>query len=483
MDKQNIMKLKTFIFTLFSIILITLLFIAFIPTLLSTDIGKKSLVKLVQKNGYKNFSANSFALSWRGPQKIEGLRLYSDSLDFIANHFETDMDFLSLLNLSKFDNKAIISLKAKISLKDASLKINYPNMPIANLTDINGDIVTNGEDQPINILLTGKSLINDQAGTFDVSSSVGHNIKIGTIKLKNFPTIAFDEIIFQDLDPNKGIITQILGQKTNLNSTFKIINSEGTIVLDVLSSHVKSKLSANYLNGIITLNAPLDASIILSEKLCKTLIKDVNPLLIYGLKAFNPIKIKISPEGFSLPIHPFNLEEVKVENAMIDFGKILTKNGKNISTVIGIMKYHSLEEVKEMNIWCGPVNVKISGGTLFSSRMDALLADEIHICTWGAVDLLSKKIKMTLGLTAEALERGFGIKDMPSNYVMKIPMKGTTEYLKIEKGPAAAKIAALLALQSAEKKSVFGQILDAFKHAGEDQSDVPPPILPLPWEK
>lgn len=474
---------KKLLLSLFSILILLSLFVVSIPKLLSTAVGKSFIINHIKKRGYKNFSAQSIKLTWFGPQKIVGLNFYSDSLEFSAKLFETDMDFKSLINLTKLDNKAIVDLKTKILLEDASIKINDPNMPPAHLTEINGNIVTNGEDRPINILLTGKSLIDGQSGIFDISSVIGHEIKTGTITLKNFPTMTFDELFFEKSDQNKGIISQILGQKTNLTSTFKIVNSDGPIFIDISSSNLRSRISANYSKGLITLNAPLDAALILSEKLSQSLLKNVNPLLVYGLKAVNPVRIKIPEGGLSLPVSPLNLKELKIENAMVDFGKIMTKNGKNISTVIGIMKYHALEDVPEMTIWCTPVFIKISNGKLFTSRMDALLADEIHICTWGTIDLSTKKIKMTLGLTSQALERGFGIKDMPADYVMKIPMKGTTENPKIEKGPAAAKIAGLIALQSAEKKSVLGQIFDTIKHVAEDQSDVPPPYLPFPWEK
>lgn len=477
------MNYKKLIWIILFLLALSVAFFISIPALLSTPIGKKIVVNFVQKKGYKSFSADCIKLRWFGPQRIVGLHFNSESLEFSAKLFETDMDFKSLINLSKLDNKAIVDLKTKILLEDASLKITDPNMPIANLSEINGNIVTSGEDRPITVLLTGKSVIDGEEGNFDISSVIGHEIKTGTITLKNFPTISFDELFFEKSDQNKGLISQILGQKSNLTSTFKIVNSEGTIFIDIASSNLRARVSANYSKGLITLNAPLDAALILSEKLSLSLLKDVNPLLIYGLKAFSPVKIKIPEGALSLPVSPLNLKELKIENAMVDFGKILTKNGPNISTIIGIMKYHSLEDVKEMTIWCTPVFIKIVNGKLFTSRMDALLADEIHICTWGAIDLASKKIKMTLGLTSQALERGFGIKDMPPDYVMKIPMKGTTDNPKIEKGLAAAKIAGLLALQSAEKKSIIGQIFDTIKHAAEDQSDVPPPYLPYPWEK
>ena len=98
---------------------------------------------------------------------------------------------------------------------------------------------------------------------------------------------------------------------------------------------------------------------------------------------------------------------------------------------------------------------------------------------------------MVLGLTASALSRAFGIKNLPGDYVLTIPIKGKSDNVKINSKSATAKIALLLA---AQQKSVtdslgknpagalFGGILQQMGTL-PDNGTVPPAKHPFPWEK
>ena len=52
---------------------------------------------------------------------------------------------------------------------------------------------------------------------------------------------------------------------------------------------------------------------------------------------------------------------------------------------------------------------------------------------------------MTLGIPSDTLKKAFGIKNLPKNYVMTMPIRGLTQKPEIVTGPAVAKIAALIA--------------------------------------
>jgi hypothetical protein len=64
-------------------------------------------------------------------------------------------------------------------------------------------------------------------------------------------------------------------------------------------------------------------------------------------------------------------------------------------------------------------------------------------------------------------------------------MKGSTKDPEFVTGPATAKIAAMLGTQqiaNTKKGRVFGSVLNTFSKISND-SDVPPPKRPFPWEK
>ena len=166
-------------------------------------------------------------------------------------------------------------------------------------------------------------------------------------------------------------------------------------------------------------------------------------------------------------------------------GQVRARTGKSLRSLLTLLKSQKIG--KEVNIWFSPVSFKVENGLMETGRMDALLADAIHICTWGNIDLLHDRIEMFLGLPADTLANSFGIKNLSRNYVLKIPIQGSTKDPDIATGPATAKIAAMVAAQQIPKVGgtggkVFGGLLNVLTRAKEDE-DVPPPNRPFPWEK
>lgn len=467
---------KTIFFTI--LILLFGSFIFFLPSIISTQVGKKLIIKIAQ-NKTNKMDAKSLKLSWKGPQKIEGLIFSNSNIELALDILEINIPFIKLFNLSNFNEKAFLASNAKTSFKDLSLNINYPSFPKAAFSNINGFLETKG-DAPLVLNISGKSKTNDLLGDFEIATSFYKKDFEGNLKLKRFPVIAFDEIFSNYI--KLGIFSKILGSEVNLTSSFKIKNLEGPIDLDLNSANLQTKVSFNFFHDHITLNTPLSASIILTEELSSYLMKEINPFLITSIKAKNPLHLKISEEDFYLPL-PLNFNKLNVKNAMLDLGQIKAKNGDNLSIILGIMKYQALLGLKEMNIWCSPLNIQIKDGILSASRMDALLADSIHICTWGTVDLTSEKVNMTLGLTADALKKSFGISNLKDSYVMIIPIHGTTSKVKIDTKIATGKIAALVASDKAkEQNNIIGKMFGLLKHVEDDQKKVPPPKKPFPWE-
>ena len=132
-----------------------------------------------------------------------------------------------------------------------------------------------------------------------------------------------------------------------------------------------------------------------------------------------------------------------------------------------------------MDVWFTPLFFSLHDGLLTTSRIDFLIDQTIHICTWGNIDYLSDRLDMYVGLPAETLQQSFGIEQLPADYVMKIALRGTMKKPKLATHAAAAKIAALLAAQKSSQNWLSSGILGIF---GEIDSNVPPPHRPFPWE-
>ena len=110
--------------------------------------------------------------------------------------------------------------------------------------------------------------------------------------------------------------------------------------------------------------------------------------------------------------------------------------------------------------------------------MDALVANSLHLCSWGDIELEKGRLDMSLGLTADTLRKAFGIRNLADDYVLKIQLKGTVAEPKLATSAALAKIAALLAAQKTAK-GLPGGIVNLFT---QQQNDIPPANHPLPWE-
>lgn len=171
----------------------------------------------------------------------------------------------------------------------------------------------------------------------------------------------------------------------------------------------------------------------------------------------------------------FSIKHLKISSATVDLGKAMFPNGNTLAVLLAILNA-PLTHARQVEVWFAPVDVRLEQGILTVGRLDALLASTIHLCTWGQINLITDQLDMTLGIPASTLQRAFGISQLPSDYVLKLPVRGTLQSPEIEKGAAAAKIGALVAApkQAAPLIDLFSKKL---------KTDVPPPKRPYPWEK
>lgn len=281
------------------------------------------------------------------------------------------------------------------------------------------------------------------------------------LDIKNFPSSA--------IDPR---MDHLFGPTINLNGEI----SDQKIDLNLASQNVVTSFKGNLTDHSITLRAPFNATIRLTKELCALLLKDANPLFLNGVDTKTPITIQIFPKDFYFP-RPFSLEKL-VAIGTIDLGQAECEAAKYLSSIVHLLK-GSTSQI--MNVWFTPISFRIEKGIVDTGRMDALVADSIHICSWGDVDLINDKVHMFLGIPAGTLRKSFGIKNLPPSYVLKIPIRGSTKNPELVKGPALTKIAAMVAGREISKKGFLGGIADLFTNPKDDET-IPAAKRPFPWE-
>lgn len=464
---------------LLAILLLIILFVIFLPRLASFSFGKNFLIRSFSQG--KEASIQSLSLRWFGPQKMEGVKYEGEEMNVAFDSLETDLSLWTLLSLKKHPQK-ILSLKGSFDLQNAHIALHSPE---AVFSELNAKASLLPKENTLSFTVQSNLSIPDaEKGTLSLKGAIkdlSHpdlaNVSCDVeARVQNFPSYALKRIF-----PSAKKLPVLLGETVNIDSDIHLEKGIGPIAITVNGASFKAALDGLWQKDHLLLQKPFVSSFMLTESISKSLLADVSPFFLTGVQAKNPIRLRIEPEGFQAS-YPFEKENIAIGKGTLDMGKILCQNGGSLNMAISLMKLHTLSGVNEMEVWFTPVDFSLKEGILQSGRIDFLVADSLHFCSWGKVDLNQDKLRMVLGITAQAVQKAFGIRGLPENYVMQIPIRGSRGHPEINLGKAGAKIAALLAAQAAGKKIPFGDLLGGVVGAATE-SEAPPPKKPFPWER
>jgi len=299
--------------------------------------------------------------------------------------------------------------------------------------------------------------------------------------IKNLALDNFYKVIEKKETADK--LVALFGSDVNLNFTGEIKELDsGTFKGTLSSPRLNAELACKLDDGTVTLEKPITAVYTLTPEAGEVLLKDINPLLVTAAGTESPIKLTIDSDGFNIPIKPFSLETAHIKNITLEPGLLHCKNAGMLGLLVNLLKVN-VKGSDEVPLWFTPIYVEVKNGIVDCKRADALLANAFPIATWGKIDLVKNRINMTLGLSGEALKRGFGIVTLDPNYMIQIPIHGSTQSPKIDSGLATTKITALR-LQQTKSKSTFviGGLLEVATTIIDKDPPVPAPTTsPFPW--
>jgi hypothetical protein len=332
---------------------------------------------------------------------------------------------------------------------------------------------------------TGKTGSISLKGTIENFSNTDISVQI-----KNFPTRLLD-LLARLKGRTDAPFTKIFGSSIQASAQATIKNMSGPVSLNVNSPNVRLSLNGSASQKGLILQDPIHAQAKITKEMSSIFLNEVNPLDISYFYSENPVTMEIPVRGFYLPFDLRDLSKLSIPNARIELGKIACRNEGNINTALALLKSKQFEKSKEMLLWFAPMDLHITNGIAQMERTEILLANTFDIALWGQFLLVDNYVDMVLGLTAQTLNLAFGIKNLPKDYVLTIPMKGPADNVKINSSKATTKIALLLAsqqkaLQDTLGKSKGGKILGGLMQQMAqlpDNGDVPPAKHPFPWEK
>jgi hypothetical protein len=321
---------------------------------------------------------------------------------------------------------------------------------------------------------------------FDLSQLTG-NLQM---KVQQFPSRALD-IIARAKGRADFPFTTLFGEMINASISTQMKNFSGPIALNLNTPRARIDLKGQLVNGALTLSDTLYAQMKVTPEISRLVLKEVNPLNLSYFYSEAPITLEIQANGFYFPLSPTNVGKIAMPNARIELGKVACRNEGNVNITLGLLKSKQFDKSGELFLWFAPIDFSIKQGIADIERTEILLADTFDVCVFGKFDLVKAYVDMILGLTAQTLSKAFGIKNLPENYVLTVPMKGPADNVQINTNKATAKVALLLAWQHKDVAGAFGggsvgplvgEMLGRIATLPDANAKVPPPKHPFPWE-
>jgi hypothetical protein len=326
---------------------------------------------------------------------------------------------------------------------------------------------------PFNFSGNIENLFND-AGAIDIN---GLSLNFEA-KSKSLPAGLFCQLVCLREDA-RNRLEALFGEtlETDIRAHLKRMN--GPVEVLIKGQNGRLKLDAQLNNGIVILNTPFEVEIQVTPKLGASLLEELLPILSGVVSAENPVKISIDPKGFSMPISPFKIEKIKMDNATINLGKMLFNKSGDLGDIFDLLRPSSKDE---LSVWFTPAYISIQDGVMRLKRMDMLIIGRYPIALWGKVDTVKDRVDMRIGISGAALTQAINLGDIDPETLMQIPLTGTMKSNGIDKAKAATRMSALVAQSKGGAHGLLiGAFLDIAGGSLSEEKAPDPTTNPLPW--
>lgn len=304
----------------------------------------------------------------------------------------------------------------------------------------------------------------------DLLSSFKGLVKVDALDVPN----SFFRLLLAPLQIGK--YAQIFGEKINGKLLYSTDEIEPVFSLTMDSENFRFRTKGKVENSLLTLSEPIELELIPNDAL-KELIFDKSQVHI--METVNPITFNIPTKGFLFSLKEKEPSAFKIPYFALDFGKVNVKNDGNMEM---LSQFFRRPFSSTTRLWFAPIEGSYRSGIMQIGRTEILISPNIQVAIWGKLDFNKQKVDMVLGLTASSLQNTLGITNLPQNFVLTVPIRGTFDKIQIDKGQALTKIATLIA--SGQKFSgQLGNVLDFMNQMMNDQGAIPKPKRPFPWEK
>lgn len=374
------------------------------------------------------------------------------------------------------DELSFVDKKTKVNPMLNSLNATFNSQNIQELVQITLNALVKG-DKGVNGQLSSEvtieNLFQDDGQLNTETLSLNANLKANDFHvnlmsrlLSPYPTM-----------PEK--LEAILGDPVSGQVDIKLRRMNGSVKAAFAGTNGRFNLQGDIFNGVLTLLEPFTVEVMATPLLGKNVLSEIAPFLEGLNSADERIKIYIDSNGFRFPLKNFNLTQLTIPKAKIETGKMQLSSEGNMRTIVGLL---GKDKHDTLNAWLTPIYFSLQNGLLKLERVDMLLNHSFPLAAWGTVDFNKDKVNMVIGIRGMALSNAFNIPDLSPNYMLQLPLKGSTSSPGIDKRKATARISALVAQTQGPQGLLVGTVLEVASGSLTEDSVPAPTTSPLPWE-
>ena len=408
--------IKVIVWIIVILLIISCALFACIPLILSSEGGKNSLLRSLEKKYGGTYIVEELAFSWFGFQKAAGIKIEQANETITAEEISLDLSLFQFFGMRNYPLEMVFSGELLVT----GGKIYLPN----NTSLSNVDFVTNKEHRSMKMSgntktasgRTGKFLIEGkESDTWDWRGTTTY-----------FPSQVI-ELLYPDF-PTAPIIGE------SFHAKFLYANQDLQLSFDspALNLITEGRLTNKrfMLTKKTTINYVLDQTA--SDAIFHS--SSVKPV------SSQTIVATIDPQNARFSYHPFEAKSIMIDSMNLDLGNMVFRNFGTFSDLLSIveLRYRPNQDVR---IWFQDMPISVHQGVATISRSEMLIENKYQLGLWSDVDFVKENVNGGIALTAQVLKKVFGLKSIPPSYNIVLPFDGPFSDINLHKSKALRQIA------------------------------------------
>jgi len=307
----------------------------------------------------------------------------------------------------------------------------------------------------------------------------------GDVRLVGIPAWLLDRLFVLD-----EYARTVLGPTASATAHWRVKRGNGPLRLQIDAPRAKADVDARLTPDGVRLEKDLTADLTLTQELGALVLPKLGPFFRGLESAEHPVRVRITPKGFLVPLERFDIRKVQVSNATFDLGRAVFDNAWLTDVLQLVTKARA--PGGKTSAWFTPLDLELTGGVIrYRKRVDLLTQEKMHLVSWGEVDLGQNRLDLTFAFMPDALRHHLGVRRAKDGDALRIPIRGTIDAPRIMLGNIVADLAKIQLREKAiaRIKDSFGRAIaealleNLFSKSLRGGAVPPSSTDPLPWTK